>query len=144
MERHIKAMIVGREPNDPGPKERRSREVKGPACVRRRKVERRLFALRFRTIRKIEEGNGDAQIGMDDLAQLAIDRLEGGAPDFMAAHNFGETSLQRGTVERAAAMNGQRLIVERNLGRHRGVQPDILLFGRDRYGIVRAAALDSG
>src|SRR5262245_7484617 len=81
---------------------------------------------------KIDQWQLYCRNGVDNLHGLAVDDVEGRAPGFVSAQDLGEALLQNGEIERPIAVDGDRLVVNGNFRGNLRVQPDLLLWKRQR------------
>ncbi len=63
-----------------------------------------------------------------------MDNVKGGTPGFVATEDFGEAALKNVEIERAVPVDGDRLVVDGDLGSDLRMQPDLLLRKRKRRG----------
>src|SRR5579884_2819436 len=69
-----------------------------------------------------------------------VDDYERCPPGFVPAQDLIEGPLQRRKGEGSGVVNGDGFVVERQVGRHLRVHPDLLLCKRERNYLIRGAA----
>src|SRR5205085_12206118 len=132
VESEIEAVIVLGEPDDAGAEEGRVGEVDRAAGVVASDLQGSGVALLLGEIADVVEREVDVAMLAHALDELALLLDESGAPGLVAAEDLVDRPTHGVGVEGAEAVDGDRLVVERNVGRHDRVKPDLALVGGER------------
>src|ERR1700728_4038743 len=132
VQRQVDLIFVVAEAHHSRPHQRFLLQVKGLLALFGSEKVGVFFSLGFRLMTKIDYQQFKFAGWTNDLHGASVNDIEVRPPGFMAPDNLSEAAFENRHIQRTAARENHRLVVERRLGSDLAVQPDLLLRGRQR------------
>ena len=140
----VHARVVVGQPRQPRAQQRTARDVERAQRIGGGQPHGLGLARLGREATQVVERHVERERGQHALDRASFLGHEHGAPGFVARRELGERLRERGGLQRAAIADRDGLVVERDVGRELGVQPDLLLGERQRRRASVGAARNGG
>src|SRR5437868_1931262 len=117
----MQTVVVRRKLDHERSEERSTSQAERLARAPGSEVHRLALALRFRQMGQVDQGQRKLQLGLDGLLHGSFHEPKGRAPDLVSTQDRVEALLQPTKLERASTMDCDRLVVEGEVLRDRGM-----------------------